>query len=518
MRIYLLYSLVDTPAAGREKDAVSDNDILKTVYEIEKVIGKEHEILPVKFCREIVGKLDREPVDIVFNLCESYLGDPQGESWIAGYLELMEVPYTGSGPLTLALCLNKAKCKQILQANKIPTPKYQVFSATSQKLDANLNFPLIVKPLLEDASVGIDQGSVVRNKLELFKRIDHIIETYDQPAIVEEFIQGREINAAIIGNGSDMTVLPLSEIIFEMDPSRPMIVDFDAKWTEGSTSYEGTRGVCPAELPRDVEILAKSAAREAYRALGLKDYGRVDIRIRDNRPYVIEVNPNPGIGSDSGFFRSCKQAGMSYGEMIMKIISKASSRYHQIHQDGKREMVHTIDDKYTLRGVRFSDLDILEKWMNDSDITRKMDEPDSRVTREDLVQRLFLDNTDLDLILENRDGRRIGFCSVYDFSKWNGTCEISFLIGEGSARGKGVGKIMVEGMIEICRDHISARRVMARVLAGNDRSLKILRSLGFRKVGILKCSHVMEGREMDEILMELVIQNRRQSKEILSNV
>lgn len=505
MRIYLLYSLVDTPAEGREKDAVSDNDILRTVAEIEKAIGREHEVLPVKFSREMIGKLDREPVDIVFNLCESYSGDPQGESWIAGYFELMDVPYTGSGPLTLALCLNKAKCKQILQANKIPTPKYQVFSATSQKLDANLNFPLIVKPLLEDASVGIDQGSVVKNKLELFKKIDHIIETYDQPAIVEEFIQGREINAAIIGNGSDITILPLSEIIFEMDPSCPGIVDFDAKWTEGSTSYKGTRGVCPAELPRDVEILAKSAAREAYRALGLRDYGRVDIRIKDNRPYVIEVNPNPGIGGDSGFFRSCRHAGMTYEEMILKIISKTSSRYGRIDQRRKRETVHPIDDNLVLREVRFSDLDILEKWMNDSDITRKMDEPDSRVTREDLIHRLFLDNTDLDLILETAEGRRIGFCSVYDFSKWNGTCEISFFIGEGSVRGKGAGRKMVRGLMDICRDHISARRVMARVLVSNERSLKILRSLGFRRVGMLKGSHVMEGEELDEILMELVI-------------
>ncbi len=505
MRVLLLYNMVDDPEKVKEGHSVSDNDIINTVGSVLGSVGQDFEIIPLNFSSDLIGKLKRDSADIVLNLCESFQGDPSGESWIAAYFELMGMPYTGSGPLTLSLCLDKARTKQVLRANNLPSPDYQVFHATSQKLDPRLRFPLIVKPLHEDASIGIDKGSVVHNKLELFKRIDHIIETFEQPAIVEEFIDGREINAAIIGNGSDIMVLPLSEILFEMDPTSPNIVDFDAKWTEGSKSYEGTKGVCPADLPKNIEILTISVARDAYRALGLKDYGRVDIRIRDGKPYIIEVNPNPGIGEDSGFFRSCRQMDMSYAEMIERILSKAVTRYGLKPQPRKKPKI--FDSRkggLIFREVGLEDIETILGWMNDPVIARTMDEPEIRLTREDLVLNMLLNDNDLDMIVETQGGKRIGFGSIYDISKWNRTCEISFLIGEKDQRGKGLGGIMVEGILRLCKDRIKARRVIARVVKENERSLRILGSSGFRRVGELRGSHILNGIEMNEILLELV--------------
>ncbi len=270
----------------------------------------------------LIDFLGEERPDLVFNLCESHGTDSMGEVYIAGLYEVLGMPYTGAPPLTLGIALNKVRTKEILAYNGIPTPKFRLYNASTRiAVDGSMRFPMIVKPSREDASVGIDNQSVVENPTELRRRIRHIIDAFDQPAIVEEYIQGRELNAAIMGNGEPI-VLPISEIDFSEAPENMHhIVSYDAKWVKGTPMYEGTRGVCPAPLSSSIEGRVKELALQAYQIIGCRDYARVDMRLaKNNKLFVLEVNPNPDLSDDAGFARSARRHGFTFTEMVGKIV------------------------------------------------------------------------------------------------------------------------------------------------------------------------------------------------------
>lgn len=269
--------------------------------------------------------------DIIFNMVES-LGDQAiHEMHVCGIYELLGFSYTGAGPMTLGTCLSKARTKEILSYNGIPTSKFKLISNVCELSadDLSLTFPIIIKPSSEDASVGIDNNSVVWNFSELKARIEFIVNKFQQPAIVEEYIEGRELNVGILGNNPPV-VLPISEIDFSGLPNdKPKIVTYEAKWMEGTVEYEGTKGFCPAPLPQDVEKEIKEMSLKAYQLMGCRDYARVDIRLsKNNKPFVLEVNPNPDLSADAGFFRSAKTSGLSYAEMVGKIVGFAQERFH----------------------------------------------------------------------------------------------------------------------------------------------------------------------------------------------
>ena len=185
-------------------------------------------------------------------------------------------------------------------------------------------YPLIVKPRWEDASQGISNESVVETEKKLLARIDYVHRTYNQGALVEEFITGREINAAIIGNDHH-EVLPLSEIKFHADLAQP-IVSYEGKWLEQSQQYKLTQPVCPAPLKTRSEMLLRDVALRAYKLLECRDYARVDFRLRDGVPYILEVNANPDISPDAGLARSARAANLSYPQLIARILATASKR------------------------------------------------------------------------------------------------------------------------------------------------------------------------------------------------
>ena len=279
--------------------------------------------------KRLIRFLEEKDPDLIFNLCESVGNDAIQEMHVAGIYELMGVPYTGASAFVLGTCLHKARVKELLTAHKIPTPRYVIYRNIAE-MDANglgLQYPLIVKPSREDASVGIDNNSIVENVTALRKRVRHIFSQYGQPAIVEEYVTGREINIAIIGNKRPI-VLPISEIDFSGLPADyPKIVTYNAKWMQGTPEYIGTVGVCPSILPPEVEKKVKEIALKVYRIMGLRDYARVDIRLTKNySPYVIEANPNPDISDDAGFARSARAYGLSFDETICKIVEYALER------------------------------------------------------------------------------------------------------------------------------------------------------------------------------------------------
>lgn len=212
-------------------------------------------------------------------------------------------------------------------------------------LPKNLTFPLIVKPLAEDCSLGIFGGkAVVLSKRSLFNRINFIHQYYREPALVEQFINTREVNVAVIGNGKDTHALPISEIVFGpyFDQKKLWkIVDFSAKWQEKTKRYKQTVGVCPAKLPKKLTEKIQKAAVLAYKLLGCRDYARVDIRLcEDGKFYILEINSNPGISNtdDCGLLRSAKAAGMSYEKLIDFIVKSALK--------GKIKIYFILNTKY----------------------------------------------------------------------------------------------------------------------------------------------------------------------------
>ncbi len=274
--------------------------------------------------------LSTERPEVIFNCCEAILGQSKLEMNVAALYELFRIPYTGSPPLALGLALEKALAKAVFLANGIPTPRHQLFEHEKmESLDPHLRFPLIVKPVHEDASIGIDSNAIVQDATSLAKRVKFIQKEFEQPALAEEFIDGRELNVAVLAaSDSTFITLPISEITFDKMPEgMPHIVSYEAKWVEESPIYQTTMPECPAKLPEHIAIEARSIALRAANAIGLRDYGRVDMRLDANgNLFVLEANPNPDISEDAGFMRAARTSGRTYAATINEILNRAAER------------------------------------------------------------------------------------------------------------------------------------------------------------------------------------------------
>jgi D-alanine-D-alanine ligase len=319
----------------KEEEAIVDLSELGVIEEMEDIknalngLGYKTSIMNVDSdIFRLIDHLRAEDPDLIFNLVECVENEAIQEMNVAGIYDLLKIPYTGAPALTLGLALNKPRVKEILSYYNIRTPRFQVFQISEKiTLRDDLKFPLIVKPSREDASVGIEDASVCYSIAELRKRVRYIFEEFDQPALVEEFITGRELNVAIMGNKKPI-VLPISEIDFSgLTDDMHKIVSYDAKWVHGSIAFVGTNGVCPAPIPQELEEQVKAIATQCYHVIGCRDYGRVDFRIsEDGTPYVLEVNPNPDISDDAGFARSARVHGFTFEQAIAKIVEFALER------------------------------------------------------------------------------------------------------------------------------------------------------------------------------------------------
>jgi D-alanine-D-alanine ligase len=327
LRVGILSNIPVQPSRGEEADYVANVEVEEQVKAVEAALEK----LGLKFqnfrLREDIAGLIRTlkeyDSDVIINLCEEAFGDSRFEMAIPSLLELLNIPYTGSPSLSLGLCQNKGLAKTILRAEGIATPKFQVIDRFEQ-WRGRISYPLFVKPLLEDASLGITRKSFVRDDEELQKQVEYIIKSYHQPVLVEKFIAGRELNVSILGN-REPCILPISEIVFKYF-DEPKIVDYSAKWVKDSNNYVNSVPVCPAYLTTKIRKKVERAALHAYTSLHCRDYARIDIRLEKETPYVLEVNPNPTISPDAGFARSLKAAGIAYEVFIKQIICFALER------------------------------------------------------------------------------------------------------------------------------------------------------------------------------------------------
>lgn len=325
---------------GKEHNIASWEGVIDTAQAVEAALKSEGlsvALIPLRDkVEDFIKTIKLENADIVFNLCEGAMGRSVFEMNVAAVLELFGFRFTGSGPLTLGLALHKARAKGILAYHAIPTAGSFVISDLNSQLSTlnpQLSFPLIVKPVQEDASIGIDEDAVVKNMTTLKKRVDYVIKNYKQPAIVEEYIDGREFNVAVIGNNRPKA-LPVSEIDFSrLSENNPKICTYEAKWVTDSPVYLKTPPVCPANISRELEQELFSLSVKAYNALGCRDYARIDMRMgEDGIPKVLEVNPNPDISQNAGFARSAAADGLDYSQLILEIVTMAHNRYQDTEQ------------------------------------------------------------------------------------------------------------------------------------------------------------------------------------------
>ena len=260
----------------------------------------------------------------IFNNCDGFSGDNLGSVLVTHVIEDLDFKHTGSTAEVIAQCIDKSLAKERLIRYGIPTPCYQVFKQPEGEVQCN--FPLIVKPLTEDASLGIDFDSVTTNDKDLFARVDYVISKYHEPAMVEEFIQGRELAVAMWGNET-VEALPIAEDDYSWisDPLKCLLT-YEAKWIPESPYYQNTLVRCPADLSLEEEQCVVQTAIGAYKAMGLRDFGRVDIRYYNQIPYVIDINEIPDLSPDAGYPRTAMVAGYSYAEMVERLLDFALRR------------------------------------------------------------------------------------------------------------------------------------------------------------------------------------------------
>jgi D-alanine-D-alanine ligase len=273
-------------------------------------------------------KIANANVDIMFNVCERINNSSLLEPHAAAILDCLGIPYTGSNPLTLALCIDKIKVKKILEQHGLPTPKFDYVFQKDEPIREDLRYPLMVKLANTDNSIGISNQSVVTSVKDLKSQVNHLLEKYNRPVLIEEFIEGDEVDVSIMGNEDRVKVLPLSRSIFDDLPKGVWgIYPFQAKWESGSV-YEKIRVERPAKYSLKLAALVSEICLDAYRIFDCHDYARIEVRVdRFGNPYILEINPNPSI-ADGDCVPACAEViGQTYADFIEEIMKECISRY-----------------------------------------------------------------------------------------------------------------------------------------------------------------------------------------------
>lgn len=320
------------PPGQLPDDRYAEWDDIHTVRAVERALASRHQVTLVDANLDAFATFRhlRGRIDLVFNIAEGLHGASR-EGQIPALLDMLEIPYTGSEPLTLGLCLDKRRAKEILRYNGVPTPRF--WTATSlAEVPARLSYPLMVKPTLEGSSKGVTDRSLVRNRRELLCQVEWVLTTYRQPALIEEFLPGREFTVAMLGNGDTLRALPIVEINFATLPQgvNP-IYSFEAKWVWDREEEPLRIFTCPARLEPFLQRQIESVCKQAFNALGCRDWCRIDVRLdATGHPQIIELNPLPGIlprpEQNSCFPKAARAAGLSYEETILAVVDAARQR------------------------------------------------------------------------------------------------------------------------------------------------------------------------------------------------
>jgi D-alanine-D-alanine ligase len=332
LKVAVAYNLKKEAPQGMPEDFYAEYDSLDVPTAIKQSIDKMgHYAELVEANHDFYEKMKYGGFDFVFNIAEGLNGGSR-ESQIPAMLDMLGIPYTGSGVLTQAITLDKTRTKEVLLFHGIPTPRFQLFTAWNQKVNADLQYPLIVKPNAEGSSKGIRNNSVVYNEVDLRKMLRFVLSTYRQEALVEEFLEGKEFTVSILGNNPSR-VMPIVEISFdELPPGMAKMDSYEVKWIWDNPNNPIDSVFCPAKIPRQLEYKIRQVALKCFEVLDVKDLCRIDMRLDSTgMPHVLELNALPGLMpnplENSRFPKSCYAAGMTYDDIISTVLLEAMERY-----------------------------------------------------------------------------------------------------------------------------------------------------------------------------------------------
>jgi D-alanine-D-alanine ligase len=331
MRVAVLYNQDASLSDGEAIDGIAVRAVEGAARDVATAIadnGWAAELVAVRDePRETLAMLAELRADVAFNLVESFGGDPRLEAAFCGALEISGLAYTGSSPRTLAISLDKPLTRLVLEAHGVRVPRAAVLERGDEPL-ARLSYPVIVKPSREDASHGIERASVARTERDARARAQWVIEHYRQPALVEEYVDGRELNLALLGEGTGAEILSFGEIDFSRMPAgAPKIVTYAGKWIDGSEDWNATVSGAAKPLSERERSELERAARGAYSALDVRDYGRVDLRLNARgEAFVIDVNPNPDLSPDAGLALAAQRSGITHAQLVARIVASARAR------------------------------------------------------------------------------------------------------------------------------------------------------------------------------------------------
>jgi D-alanine-D-alanine ligase len=307
--------------------------VLEQLTDVLRTAGHTISMLTVdKTVQPLVTALNADHPDLVFNMAEAFGGKSALESNVAALLNLLGLHYTGSSPAGLILAGDKSLTKKVLSFHGIKAPQFLTVYRGTLDWAGDLSFPVIVKPPQEDASLGITSKSVVHDLKQLFEQLDSIQTEFQSPALVEQFVEGREFYVGVLGNVNPQP-LPVIELDFSKFPAgKPRIASWEAKWGEdgagSGAEYAGTESIFPSDISPELEQRMQAVAVDAFQALRLRDYARIDLRVTAAEEiYVIEVNPNCYLERASEFARAAERGGYSYERLVTTIIDLASARY-----------------------------------------------------------------------------------------------------------------------------------------------------------------------------------------------
>jgi len=318
-------------SAVRLNDVYAEWDTMETVNAVRAALEEHYSVIMIEADEHAFEKLRRRDFDFVFNIAEGLHGSSR-ESQIPAMLDMLQIPYLGSDPLTLGICLDKSRAKEVLAHYGVPTAAFNVVHSMEELQDARVRFPSIVKPLHEGSSKGVYDSCVVRSPEDLEREVKTILEVYREPALVEEFLTGREFTVALLGNEDDVRVLPIVEIRFDALPAGANpIYSYEAKWVWDTRETPLEIFHCPAALSDSLRTEIESVCRDAYRVLRCRDWTRIDVRCDGKgHPHIIELNPLPGIlprpEDHSCFPKAARAAGMTYNELITTVLEIALKR------------------------------------------------------------------------------------------------------------------------------------------------------------------------------------------------
>lgn len=321
MRITVLCN-VDEPGS-REWDVVVD-------HVRDALVANGHTVEVLAVCAdvsELIAGLAAQRPELVFNLLEEFGDDPTGNIAVCGVLDALRVPYTGCGPGEYYLGQDKALAKKLLAFEDILYPRFAVFHKDKDfETGGNLKMPLFVKPVAMDSSIGIGGKSLVKNATEMMERVIAIQKECGDGALAEEYIEGREFYVGVIGNGDPVALPPIEVDFSGLPEGAPKVYDAKAKWETGSKEFKGTKAVL-ADLPDELRARLHKVSLDAYRALRIRDYGRVDLRVAETGDiYVLEVNASCYLEKHDEFTMAAEASGLTYEALIEKIVQLARAR------------------------------------------------------------------------------------------------------------------------------------------------------------------------------------------------